>query len=124
MLLENLLQGMTIPGVVPQERRGSMSKQMSRDLRTLYVIQNLIGEIVRLQIQKLIGKIKGYILDHSVLESVIHIDQSSIAREWGVSRNMFPILISKIQLAGTLQNHNEFMYAKLLLNPIINSHLF
>ena len=93
MLLENLLKGMTIPGVVPEERRGSMSKQMSCDLKTLYVTQTLIGEIVRLQ--KLIGKIKGYTLSPSILESVSHIDQSSIAREWGVSRNMFPILISK-----------------------------
>ena len=101
MLLENLLQGMTIPGLVPQERKGSMSKQMSRDLKSLFIIQNLIGEIVRLQ--KVIGKIKGYSLNPGIPETVNHTDQSSIARAWGVNRNTFPNLISKIQQTGTLE---------------------
>ena len=49
MRLENLLRGMTVPGAVPQKRKENMRKQLTQDEKTLFVIQNLVGEIVRLE---------------------------------------------------------------------------
>ena len=57
MRLENLLRGMTIPGTVPSSRRKTMTKHFTIDEKSLFVIQNLVGEIVRLN--KLNARIKG-----------------------------------------------------------------
>ena len=57
MRLENLLRGMTIPGKISNSRRKKITKQLSKDERTLFVVQNLIGEIVRLN--KLRAREKG-----------------------------------------------------------------
>ena len=57
MRLENLLRGMTIPGKVSNSRRKNVTKQLSKDEKALFVVQNLIGEIVRLN--KLRAREKG-----------------------------------------------------------------
>ena len=57
MRLKNLLCGMTVPGKVPDSRRKTVSKHFTNDERALFVIQNLVGEIVRLN--KLIARQKG-----------------------------------------------------------------
>ena len=57
MRLENLLRGMMIPGEIPDERRTNMTTQLTAEQKSLFVIQNLVGEIVRLN--KVIGRIKG-----------------------------------------------------------------
>ena len=101
MRLENILRGMTIPGVVPQDRRENMTKQLTRDQRSLFVVQNLVGEIVRLQ--KLVLRKEGRNLNHDILLTVDHFDQSSVARAWGVTRTVFPNLLSKIQNTATLE---------------------
>ena len=56
MRLENLLTGFTVPGVVPKNRMENKNKQLSTDQKALFVIQNLISEIVRLN--KLLAKDK------------------------------------------------------------------
>ena len=68
MLLESLLRGMTIPGKVPQKRTENMGKQLSSEEKSLFIIQNLIGEIVRLQ--KKLFKMKGVKLPSSIIEQV------------------------------------------------------
>ena len=49
MQLENLLTGFTVPGVDPTNRMKNMNKQLSKDQKALFIIQNLISEIVRLK---------------------------------------------------------------------------
>ena len=57
MRLENLLRGMMIPGEIPDEHRTNMTTQLTAEQKSLFVIQNLVGEIVRLN--NVIGRIKG-----------------------------------------------------------------
>ena len=57
MILENLLRGMTVPGRVPKDRIDDMTKQLSMDQKSIFIIQNLVGEIVRLH--KLLAKKMG-----------------------------------------------------------------
>ena len=57
MRLENLLRGMMIPGEIPDERRTNMTTQLTAEQKSLFLIQNLVDEIVRLN--KVIGRMKG-----------------------------------------------------------------
>ena len=57
MRLENILRGMIIPGTVPHSREENMSKQLSCEEKALFLIQNLVGKIVR--VHKLLGRLKG-----------------------------------------------------------------
>ena len=56
MILENLLRGMTVPGRVPKDRIDDMREQLSMEQKSIFIIQNLVGEIVRLH--KLLAKKK------------------------------------------------------------------
>ena len=47
---------MTIPGNVPNKRKNTMTKHLTKDEKALFVIQNLVGEIVRLN--KVIARAK------------------------------------------------------------------
>ena len=98
MILENLLKGMTIPGVVPENRLDNQTKQLSVDEKALFIIQNLIGEISRLQ--KLLAKRKGVTLSAEVIGVMDSIEQSTIAKAWGVSRHAFAQMIEKLQVTG------------------------
>ena len=100
MRLENVLRGMTIPGVVPQERRKNITKQLSSDQKSLFVVQNLVGEIVRLD--KLVQRIQGRNFNSEIKKYTQNFDESAIAKAWGVSRTVFPHLLAKIQNTGTL----------------------
>ena len=100
MQLENLLTGFTIPGVVPTNRMENMNKQLSTDQKALFVIQNLISEIVRLN--KLLAKVKGLKLNSSVLESITAKHQSAIAKSWGVGRMALSKQLGKLQVTGVL----------------------
>ena len=42
MRLENLLRGMIVPGAVSLERKENPRKQMTRDEKAVFVIQNLV----------------------------------------------------------------------------------
>ena len=101
MRLENILRGMAIPGVVPQEHRENKTKQLSRDQKPLFVVQNLVGEIVRLD--KLVQRIQGRNFNSEITKYTRNFDQSAIAKAWGVSRTVFPHLLAKIQTTGTLR---------------------
>ena len=57
MRLENLLRGMTSPGNVPDKRKNTTAKHLTKDEKALFVIQNLVGEIVKLN--KVIARAKG-----------------------------------------------------------------
>ena len=57
MRLENLLRGMAIPGNVPNKRKDTTTKHLTKDEKALFVIQNLVGEIIRLN--KVIARAKG-----------------------------------------------------------------
>ena len=46
-----------IPGNVPNKRKNTMTKQLTKDEKALFVIQNLVGEIVRLN--KVNTRLKG-----------------------------------------------------------------
>ena len=59
------MTGFTVPGVVPTNRMENMNKQLSKDQKALFIIQNLISEIVRLK--KKMAKVKGLKLNSSVL---------------------------------------------------------
>ena len=48
---------MTIPGNVPNKRKNTMTKHLTKDEKALLVIQNHVGEIVRLN--KVIARAKG-----------------------------------------------------------------
>ena len=100
MRLENLLTGFTVPGVVPTNRMENMNKQLSTDQKALFVIQNLIPEIVRLN--KLLAKVKGLKLNSSVLGSIIAKHQSAIAKSWGVGRMALSKQLGKLQVTGVL----------------------
>ena len=78
MRLENILSGLTIPGIVPQDREHDFSKQLTEDHKLLFVIQNLVGEIIRLE--KLVQRIKGHDMNLENLKSIKMITQSEIAR--------------------------------------------
>ena len=78
MRLENILRGLTIPGVVPQDREHNFSKQLTEDHKLLFVIQNLVGEIVRLE--KLVQRIKGHDTNSDIIKSIKMITQSQIAK--------------------------------------------
>ena len=101
MRLENILRGMTIPGVVPQQRQENQSKQLPSEEKALFCIQNLVGEIVRLQ--KLLCKMRGQSLNPDFVEIIKNTNQSSIAKLWGVTRTIFPELLEKIQNTGTFR---------------------
>ena len=47
---------MTIPGNVPNKRKNTMTKHLTKDEKALFEIQNLVGEIVRLN--KVIARAK------------------------------------------------------------------
>ena len=78
MRLENILRGLTIPGVVPQDRELNFSKKLTEDHKLLFVIQNLVGEIVRLE--KLVQRIKGHDINLDIIKSIKMINQSQIAK--------------------------------------------
>ena len=101
MRLENLLRGMTLPGAVSLERKQNPRKQLTTDEKTVFVIQNLVGEIVRLE--KLLQRLKGYSPNANLIKSLTMIDQSAIARAWGVSRTVFPQLLAKVQNTSSLK---------------------
>ena len=101
MRLENILRGMTIPGVVPQHRQENVLNQLPSEDKALFLIQNLVGEIVRLH--KLLCKMKSQRLNPDFAEICKNANQSAIAKAWGVSRNLFPELLEKIQNTGTLK---------------------
>ena len=101
MRLENIFRGMTIPGVVPLERKENTTKQLSSDQKSLFVVQNLVGEIVRLD--KLVQRIQGRNFNSEINKyNTQNFDQTAIAKDWGVSRTVFPHLLAKIQNTGTL----------------------
>ena len=75
MRLENLLRGMTIPGNVPNKRKNTMTKHLSKDEKALFVIQNLVGEIVRLN--KVIARAKVSV-DINNRRQMISIESSPI----------------------------------------------
>ena len=104
MRLENILRGMTIPGVVTQERRENITKQLSSDQKSFFVVQNLVGEIVRLD--KLVQRIQGRNFSSEITKYTQNFDQSVIAKACGVSRTVFPHLLAKIQNTGTLGRKN------------------
>ena len=95
MRLENILRGMTIAGVVSQHHQDKISKQLLPEEKDLFLIHNRVGEIVRLY--KLMAAMKGVLLDPKIAEKIKHINQSTIAKAWGVSRLLFPELIQKIK---------------------------
>ena len=99
MRLENILRGMTIPGVLSQHRQNNMSNQLLPEEKTLFFIQNLVGEIVRLH--KLMSAMKGVTLDPEIATKIKNINQSNIAKAWGVNRLLFPEILEKIQNTGT-----------------------
>ena len=104
MRLENLLRGMTLPGAVPHKRKENIRKQLSQDEKTVFVVQNLVGEIVRLE--KQLQRSKGHSLYSDQMQSLNIIDQSAIANAWGVSRTVFPNLLAKIQKIGSLKRQS------------------
>ena len=81
MRLESLLSGLTIPGAVPADRVENFDKQLSTHQKALFVIQNLISEIVRLN--KCLAKVNGLTLNSHFLESIGAKDKTAIARAWG-----------------------------------------
>ena len=92
---------MTIPGVVSRHHQENISKQLLPEEKSLFLIQNLVGEIVRLH--KLMAAMKGVFLDPEIAEKIKNINQSTIAKAWGVSRLLFPELLQKIQGTGTFK---------------------
>ena len=48
---------MMIPGEITEERRANMTRQLTPEQKSLFLVQNLVGEIVRLN--KVIGRMKG-----------------------------------------------------------------
>ena len=101
MLIRNLLKGMTIPGAVPTSRTQNITKQLSTDEKSLFLIQSLIGEIVRLH--KILARIKGPQVTSDIMENINQIDQSAIASAWGLHRSAFAKMIQKIQNRGDLR---------------------
>ena len=103
MRLENILRGMVIPGTVPHQRKENMTKQLSSEDKSLFLIQNLVGEIVRLH--KILGRMKDQRLGPEFDDQVNNIEQSAIASAWGVSRTIFPEILCKIQQTGNSRRH-------------------
>ena len=101
MILENLLRGMTVPGRVPRDRIDNMTKQLSMDQQSIFIIQNLVGEIVRLR--KLLAKKYGLTLNSDITEFIGNIEKIAIARKWGVNRHAFLQIIEKMQVTGSLR---------------------
>ena len=62
-----------------------------RDEKTVFVIQNLVREIVRLE--KLLQRMKGYRSNSDPIKFLNMIDQSALARACGVGRTVFPHLL-------------------------------
>ena len=81
MRFENILNGFTVPRVVPTNRMENMNKQLSTDQKTLFFIKNRIPEIVRLN--KMLAKVKGLKLNSLVLESITAKHQSAISKILG-----------------------------------------
>ena len=121
MRLENILVGMTIPGVVSQNRLENMSKQLLPEEKSLFMIQNLVGEIVRLQ--KLICSRTGETLGPEIAKDIKSINQSAIAKAWGVNRNLFPELFQKIQQAGSLKRKKGSGTTITVMSPAIKRKL-
>ena len=71
MRVENLLRGMTIPGTIPESRKKNMTKHLNKDERSLFVVQNLLGEIIRLK--KLNARNKG-IGNSKIYTNDLHFD--------------------------------------------------
>ena len=57
MRLDIILRGMLAPRKLPISRTNNMSKHLKDDQKALFIIQHLVGEIVRLN--KLIARQKG-----------------------------------------------------------------
>ena len=94
------MTGFTVPGVVPTNRMENKNKQLSTDQKALFIIQNLISEIVRLN--KLLAKVKGLKLNSLVLGSITAKHQSAIAKSWGVGRMALSKQLGKLQVTGVL----------------------
>ena len=99
--MDNILKGMIIPGTVPHWRKDNLAKQLSSEDMSLFKIQNLVGEIVRLH--KVLGKMKGQRLGPEYNDQINNIEQSTIASSWGVSRTIFPEILRNIQQTGSLK---------------------
>ena len=100
MRLENLLSGLTIPGAVPADRVENLDKQLSTDQKALFVIQNLISEIARLN--KRLAKVNGLTLSSHFIDSIGAKHKTAIARAWGVGRLAFSKQLEKLQTTGLL----------------------
>ena len=121
MRLEYILRGMTIPGVLTQHRQKNMSKQLLPEEKTLFFIQNLIGEIVRLH--KLMSEMKGITLDTEISGKIKTINQSTIAKAWGVSRLLFPDILAKIQSTGTFNRKKGSGATITVMTPAVKRKL-
>ena len=66
-----------------QHHQENISKQLLPEEKALFLIQNLVGEIVRLP--KLMAAMKGVLLDPEIAEKIKNINQSTIAKAWGVT---------------------------------------
>ena len=94
------MSGFTVPGVIPTNRMENMNKQLTKDQKSLFIIQNLISEIIRLN--KRLAKVKGLYLHSSVLDSIRAKHQSAIAKSWGVGRMTLSKQLAKLQATGLL----------------------
>ena len=101
MILENLLRGMPVPGRVPRDRIDNLTKQLSMDQQSIFIIQNLVGEIVRLH--KLLAKKNRSTLNSDINKFIGNIEKSAIERNWGVNRHAFLQIIEKMKVTGSLR---------------------
>ena len=76
MRFKNILRGLTIVGVIPQERQKNQSKQLRSEERALFCIENLVGEIVS---KKISQKTKFYFFfAHKTKPNIKHKNRDNI----------------------------------------------
>ena len=55
-------------------------------------------------LDKLLQRLKGYSPNANLIKSLNMIDQSAIARAWGISRTVFPQLLAKVRNTSSLKH--------------------
>ena len=84
---ENLLHGLTILGKVPVYRPSKISKHLTKEDKSLFIIRNLTGE--NLRVNKVISRGQGMTLDFPETAFTIISDQRGIANALGLTRLVF-----------------------------------
>ena len=57
-----------------------------------------------MRLEKLLQRLKGYSPNANLIKSLNMIDQSAIARAWGMSRTVFPQLLAKVRNTSSLKH--------------------